>query len=316
MNSLTQALEEHGQLGMNMFPSDWKVALHARLQAFRRQFPEAHIYALVDGVFDGACYPLLRRAQHLRYEALFAGTPGANDETLSISPLLVEFCDAGRFTWEKLLEKTNGHPALSLIVTPEPLKQLAARLAPWCIVDAADYTVALSFADTRILPQLFNTLTAQQLGQFCGPAHHWQYVTRKGDWGVLRLPDRAFPVAAGISLSEQQCAQLMRAAEGDSILFRVRATSPRLLTPHTAEQAHALVEYWLACADHARIEAVPDRFDVCIFGLDNPGLEARPQLASWLAEPARAQTPAALFALWMTAQSSVDVPALPVAARS
>ena len=82
--------------------------------------------------------------------------------------LLVKFDDAIRFTWERLLEKTNGHPALSLIVTPEPLKQLAARLAAWCIVDAADYTVALSFADTRILPPLFKTLTAQQLGQFCG----------------------------------------------------------------------------------------------------------------------------------------------------
>lgn len=274
------------------------------------------MYALIDGVFDSACYPLLQRARHLRYAALFAATPGANEETLSISPLLVEFADAGRFTWERLLEKTNGHPALSLIVTPESLTQLAARLAPWCIVDAADYTLALSFADTRILPQLFNTLTAQQLGQFCGPAHHWQYVTRKGDWGDLNLPAEAFPAAAGISLSEQQCAQLMRAAEGDSILFQVRATSPRLLAPYTAEQAHALVEYWLACADHARIEAAPERFDVCMFGLDKPGLEARPQLASWLAEPARAHTPAALFARCMREQSSVDAATLSVAATS
>ena len=158
-------------MSINMFPADWKASLHTRLQAFRCQFPDAQIYALVDGVFDESCYPLLKRAKHLRYEALFAGTPSANEETLSISPLLVEFDDAIRVTWERLLEKTNGHPALSLIVTPEPLKQLAARLAPWCIVDAADYTVALSFADTRILPQLFKTLTAQQLGQFCGPAH-------------------------------------------------------------------------------------------------------------------------------------------------
>jgi hypothetical protein len=303
-------------VGINMFPSDWKAPLHTRLQAFRRQFPEAHIYALVDGVFDESCYPLLKRAKHLRYEALFAGTPGANEETLSMSPLLVEFNDAVRITWERLLEKTNGHPALSLIVTPEPLKRLAARLAPWCIVDAADYTVALSFADTRILPQLFKILTAQQLGQFCGPAHRWQYVTRKGAWGDLTLPAKALAAADGISLSEQQCAQLMRAAEGDAILFQVRATSPRLLPPYTAEHAHALIEYWLNCADHARLEAPPDRFDVCIFGLENPGLEARPQLASWLAEPARAQVPAALFELWMAEQSSAEVPTLSVETKS
>ncbi|WP_143450365.1 DUF4123 domain-containing protein [Janthinobacterium sp. BJB446] len=303
-------------MGINMFPSDWKVSLHTRLQAFRRQFPEAYIYALIDGVFDESCYPLLKRARHLRYEALFAGTPCADEETLTVSPLLVEFYDAGRFTWERLLEKANGHPALSLIVTPEPLQQLAARLAPWCIVDAADYTVALSFADTRILPQLFKTLTAQQLGQFCGPAHHWQYVTRKGDWDDLILPAEALPAAVDISLSEQQCAQLMRAAEGDGILFQVRATSPRLLEPHAAEQAHALVEYWLGCADHARLETPPDRLDVCIFGLENPGLQARPQLASWLAEPARAQTPDSLFERWMAEQSSVDVPTLSVETKS
>ena len=303
-------------MGINMFPSGWKVSLHMYLQAFRRQFPDAHIYALIDGVFDESCYPLLKRTQHLRYEALFSGTPGANEETLSISPLLVEFDDAARFTWERLLEKTNGHPALSLIVTPEPLQQLAARLASWCIVDAADYTVALSFADTRILPQLFKILTAQQLGQFCGPAHHWQYVTRKADWSDLTLPGEALPAALGISLSEQQCAQLMRAAEGDGILFQVRATSPRLLEPHTAEHAHALVEYWLGCADHARLEAPPDRFDVCIFGLENPGLEATSQLAFWLAEPARAQVPAALFEGWMAEQSPVAVPTLSVETKS
>ncbi|MCX7291821.1 DUF4123 domain-containing protein [Janthinobacterium sp.] len=303
-------------MGINMFPSDWKASLHMRLKAFRCQFPEAYIYALIDGVFDESCYPLLKRAKHLRYEALFAGTPGANKETLSISPLLVEFGDTGRSIWERLLEKTNGHPALSLIVSPEPLNQLAARLAPWCIVDAADYTVALSFADTRILPQLFKTLTAQQLGQLCGPAHHWQYVTRKGDWSDLTLPAEALPAAVGISLSEQQCAQLMRAAEGDGILFQVRAISPRLLEPHTAEHAHALVEYWLDCADHARLEAPPDRFDVCIFGLENPGLRARPQLASWLAEPAQAQVPAALFERWLAEQYSVDVSTLSVETKS
>ena len=303
-------------MSINMFPADWKASLHTRLQAFRCQFPDAHIYALVDGVFDESCYPLLKRAQHLQYELLFSGTPCADEETLTVSPLLVEFRDAGRFTWERLLEKANGHPALSLIVTPEPLKQLAARLAPWCIVDAADYTVALSFADTRILPQLFKTLTAQQLGQLCGPAHHWQYVTRNGDWGDLTLPGEALPAAVGISLSEQQCAQLMRAADGDGILFQVRATSPRLLEPHTAAHAHALVEYWLDCADHARLEAPPDRFDVCIFGLENPGLQARPQLASWLAEPAQAQVPAALFELWLAEQSSVDVSTLSVETKS
>ncbi|MCC7646133.1 MULTISPECIES: DUF4123 domain-containing protein [unclassified Janthinobacterium] len=316
MNSQKQQLEEHDQVGINMFPSGWKVSLHMCLQAFRCQFPEAHIYALIDGVFDESCYPLLKRTQHLRYEALFSGTPGANEETLSISPLLVEFDDAGRFTWERLLEKTNGHPALSLIVTPEPLNQLAARLAPWCIVDAADYTVALSFADTRVLPQLFKTLTAQQLGQFCGPAHHWQYVTRKADWSDLALPGEALPAAVGISFSEQQCAQLMRTAEADGILFQVRATSPRLLKPHPAGHAHALVEYWLACADHARLEAPPDRFDVCLFGLENPGLEARPQLASWLAEPARVQVPAALFERWMAERSSAEVPTLSVETKS
>ena len=151
---------------------------------------------------------------------------------------------------------------------------------------------------------------------FDGTGNNMDADTRKGDWGDLILPAEALPAAVGISFSEQQCAQLMRAAEGDGILFQVRATSPRLLEPHTAEHAHALIEYWQDCADHARLESPPDRFDVCIFGLENPGLEARPQLASWLAEPAQAQMPAALFELWLAEQSSVDVSTLSVETKS
>lgn len=293
-------------MSMNAFPSNWKALLSIQLEKLRHQFPDAYIYALVDGVFDESCYLLLKRTKRLRYEALFVHTPGANEETLSISPLLIEFDTAARFIWEKLLEKTNTHPALSLIVTPEPLSQLAARLASWCIIDAAGFTVALSFADTRILPQLFNIMTVQQSGEFCGPACHWQYITRTGDWDDLILPVDALPPALAVSLSERQCSQLMSAAEADGILFQLRATSPRLLNQHTAGHAHGLVQYWLGCADHARIQAPPDRFDLCKFGLDNPGLETTPQLARWLAEPARVQTPESLPQLWMADNSPLD----------
>ncbi|CDG84818.1 DUF4123 domain-containing protein [Janthinobacterium agaricidamnosum] len=289
-------------MNINSYPPDWYVSLDRQLQALQHEFPDAHIYALVDGVFDETCYPLLKRAanlpSNLPYIALFAQTSGADEETLGLSPLLVQFADAGSVTWKLLLKKTDGHPSLSLIVTPESLAQLAARLLPWCMVDADGHTLLLSFADTRILPELCKILTVQQLSQLCGPACHWQYVRRTGEWDVLALPVAALPAAGQVSLDARQCARLMTVSEADGILFQVRASRPDLLSGHTPERAHDLVQYWLGCADHAQIAGNPGRLDVCQLGLKNPGLQGQPQLAQWLAEPSRAQTVDALLEQW------------------
>ena len=285
---------------INRYPDNWQSALDKQLETLRAQFPTAHVYALIEGVFNDACYAFLKRSKRLPYYALYESTSNADEETLSISPLLVEYQPDGRKAWNDLLKKTNGHPALSLIITPEPLNDLARRLLPWCIINANSYTLALSFADTRILPELFKALTPDQLGQICGPALHWQYVTRTAAWETLPLPRNSLPPADDVELDERQCAQLTDAAEADNILFQLRTTAAALVDCHTPARAHDLVRHWLACADHAQLQAAPERTSLCEWGLRHPGLEAHAQVTQWLEMPAESQTLEALPHLWKT----------------
>jgi hypothetical protein len=285
-------------MSFNRYPTHWHHAVHLQIAHFRQQFPQAHIYALVEGVFDETCYPLLKRCGQLPFAALYGNMPGADDETLGVSPLVVEYAEAGRATWDALLKKTDGQPALSLIVSPEPLALLAARLEPWCIVNAAGYTLGLSFADIRILPELCKVLTPLQLAQFCGPALHWQYVARSADWCALSLPASAAPPAPEVELDEQQCAQLISAAEADGVLYQLRSSRPELVNCFAPARVHGLVQHWLTCASHAQIDALPERLSLCEWGLMRPELERQPQVAAWLAMPSQPATAAALRAQW------------------
>lgn len=273
-------------MAINRYPAAWPAELHAGLKRMRSGFPHAHLYALIEGALDESCYPLLKRSARLPHVALYAGTPGADDEVLCLSPLLVEYREEQQRAWDRLMAKTDGRPALSIIATPEPLDALARRLAPWCVVDAAGYTLALSFADTRILPELFNVLTPHQRAQLCGPMLHWHYVARDASWAALPLAVSETPAAGRVVLDEKQCAQLTDAAEADNVLHRLRAGNAGLVDCHTPARAYASVRYWLACADHARIDTPSGRAEVCEFGLRHPALDASPELLSWLSQPA------------------------------
>lgn len=278
-----------------------------QLAELRQQFPHAHIYALIEGVLNEACYPFLKRSGSLPFYALYANTPSADEETLSVSPLLVEYIESAQYAWDTLLKKTDGVPALSLIVTPEPLAQLAERLTPWCVVDAADHTLALSFADTRILPELFKVLTPTQIVQFCGPALQWQHVTRNATWQALPMPtpsnETDLAPAEAVILDDSQCAQLMTASEPDNVVFQLRRTASSLIEPHSPARAHEIVRYWLDCADHAQIEGAPERFNICEMGLTHMHLMDSPPVAAWLAEASQPHTYDALYARWVQVET-------------
>lgn len=270
---------------INRYPSTWLKDLHESLIELRTEYPEAHIYALIEGVHDESCYPFLRRTASLSYAALYQDTPSADEETLCVSPLLVEYQAEDCAAWDKLMTKTDGTPSLSIIVTMESLDALARRLMPWCVVDAAGYTLALSFADTRILPELTKVLTPPQRELLCGPMLRWQYVARDAKWEMLSLPGSDAPAADKVTLDENQCARLTDAAEADNVLFRLRSISAGSVDCHSPARTYALVRHWLACADHAQINSPLTRMEICEFGLMHPGLESSPTIMSWLETP-------------------------------
>lgn len=288
---------------INPYSATWLEDLHESLNALRSEFPQAYIYALIEGAHSENCHPLLKRSRRLPYFALYANTPAADDETLNVSPILVEYRSDAQDTWNRLMRMTDGRPALSIIATSESLAELAHRLTPWCVVDAAGYTLALSFSDTRILPELFKVLAHPQLEQLCGPMVRWQYVTRDAKWESLPLSGIGAPPAHEVALSEQQCSQLTEAAEADNVLYQLRFVSASIAGCHSPVRAYELVRHWLKCADHAQIESNPIRLEVCEFGLRHPGLESSPAIASWLQTPSKPESFDHLRERWLAAHT-------------
>lgn len=287
---------------INRYPPAWQSDLHDTLSRLQAGFPEAYLYALIEGVHNEDCYPFAKRSR-LPHYALYAGTPSADEETLCISPLLLAYRAEEQATWDRLLAKTSGRPALSIIVTQEPLAALVRRLTPWCMVDAAGYPLALAFADTRILPELFDTLTPAQREQLCGPMVHWQYVTRDAQWRNLPVPVSATELADVVALDDKQCAHLTNAAEADHVLYQLRTADAGRVDCHSPARAHALVRFWLACADHAQLAAAPDRRSLCEWGFVQPGIEQHPQIAAWLESPSAPVPLANLLQQWQAAFS-------------
>lgn len=111
---------------INRHPAVWKEALHSSLLDSNGQ----NTYALIDGVHAEPIYPRLKKVGILDYLPLYSTAPSADEETLGLGPILVQYNSEYRKQWDMLLELTNGTPALSIIVSPEPIERVAARLIP------------------------------------------------------------------------------------------------------------------------------------------------------------------------------------------
>lgn len=292
-------------MAINSYPEAFLQDMHASFERFSTECPQERIYALIEGALNETCYGLLKRTGHLPFQALYANTASADEETLALSPLLVEYQADARHEWDTLIKKTDGKPALSIIATKESLVHLTHRLMPWCVVDAAGYTLALSFADTRILPELFEVLTPAQREELCGPMLRWQYVARDAQWASLPVTGNDVPPADKVVLDEQQCAQLTDASEADNVLFQLRSVSASAVNCHSPAQAYALVHHWLTCADHAQIKSNVIRAEICEFGLAYPGLESSPAISSWLQTPTTPQSFDQLREHWLARHSNI-----------
>lgn len=115
-------------------------------------------YLLIDGAFLPG---LRRKLAALSPTLLFEFLPGCNDNTRDVSPLLLA-CMPAALRW---LERTSGWPMLSVIATRESQRQLAERLAAWCIIEADGQRFNFRFPDTRRLPAIFAALTSGQQAQ-------------------------------------------------------------------------------------------------------------------------------------------------------
>ncbi|KFI06709.1 DUF4123 domain-containing protein [Massilia sp. BSC265] len=221
------------------FADDWLDALHQR---FRKR-PDAHaLHVLVDGAFVPGLH---RRIAAGRKALLFEGLPASGPGTLDVSPFILPF-DPGDRALLTVLDRCRGWSMVSVIETPEPWRDLAARLAAWCIIEADGQRFNFRFADTRRLPAILNTLAPAQRGQLTGPAVSWSHIGRDGSWRTIALDASGEAIATEPQLDDARFAALVEDSRADEVLARL-ADHPELGT-YRPSQAHALISSALAPA--------------------------------------------------------------------
>jgi len=141
-----------------------------------------NLYLLVDGAFSPGLY---RHFQYLDIKLLFRSLPGCDAKADDVSPFLVGYEGGGAV--KRALQRCSGWPMISLIDSAEPLELLAERLSRWCIVEADNQFFNLRYADTRRLPAIYSTLTAQQRSNMLGDARSLWFMGRDGKWALLPI---------------------------------------------------------------------------------------------------------------------------------
>jgi hypothetical protein len=196
---------------IDAFAQDWLDDLDARAEQIA---PSHLLYLLLDGAFVPGLHKMLALDRKV---SLFESLPGCTEQAVDVSPFLTPFHPADK-TLRSLLRRCSRWPMVSVIGTPEPLEQLAARLSAWCVVEADGQRFNFRFPDTRRLPAIFSTLNPKQRALFAGPAQRWSYMGRDGHWCELQVESSGTEIAADPILDEHQFAILVGDSEADELM--------------------------------------------------------------------------------------------------
>ncbi|SMF12739.1 DUF4123 domain-containing protein [Pseudogulbenkiania subflava] len=221
-----------------------------------------HYYLLLDGALKPN---LLRQLNKSGLPWLSVFTQNQDDlaDLMAVSPLLLEWTPPQWPVVCYLLAYCDGLPMVSVWHSPEPLPQLAARLQPWCVVNADGSFFNLRYPDTRRLYDLDGILDEEQRGQFFGPAWRCLLPSRDGTgWQALHMATVAGEFAEKVVLSTSQTSQLIRAAETDEILYQLQFHSR--INPHVLADCHPMAEAALRQADAQGIMDSHLRMNQCL----------------------------------------------------
>lgn len=206
------------------FMAGWMEKLCARAQALAAG---QRLHLLIDGAF----VPGLHRGVHPdRKVMLFAALPGCSDEVLDLSSFLMPF-DPDDPCAQRILQRCSGWPMVSVIQTHEDVKQLAARMAAWTVIEADKQRFHLRFADTRRIPAIVQALDPSQRAQLLGPATSWACTTRNGSWQAFQFDGADAEVAAFPALDTRQFAVLVEDSRIDEMQALFMRRHPRPFMP-------------------------------------------------------------------------------------
>lgn len=247
----------------------------SHLERLHGTLPDGHrLHLLFDSAFVPDAHRRLGASTH--WLALFDGNPGDPATLRSVSPLTITFAPDNTVL-RAVLQAGSGAPALSAVITSEPLEDWAARLRPWCVVQVKNQWFNCRFPDTRRLPGFLAALSDPQRAAFIGPAITWHHIGRDGAWHELVIeaaPDA--PILDQVTLEQDQFNQMLDDAAVDEMLFRfmtqgrhqqlTHALRYRLATQALeAAQQHKMperahldwVDHWLSEAGRAHAAGNP-----------------------------------------------------------
>lgn len=237
---------------------------------------EGFRYALIDCAFAPQCHQLIK--SHLgsgSWRSLYENMPGASDEAIRHSPVLLNIDAVERPLLDRVLLLTNGLPMLSFIRSNEPLESLFERLSPWCIVNADGQYFVLRFPDTRRLPDVLAALSPLQQMAFCGPEATWNFRRRDASWSSFLAPGKMASTSLAPCapvLDGDQCAVLIAGSEADEVIANLLQLSPAYEAQHRPSVLHALAVCGLAAADAMQFDTVAQRMRLCEVFWQHPEL--------------------------------------------
>lgn len=200
---------------IDAFSNGWMEELDARANCLD---PSDQLFLLIDGAFIPGLHQSLPADRKV---LLFALLPASNEASEAASPFLIPYERSSR-QQRALFQRCSRWPMLSAITTSESCSQLAARLAGWCVVEADGQRFNFRFPDTRRLPAIYGTLTAQQRAAFSGPIKQWSYIGRNGKWDELPITGNGEYGEEAPILDKHQFAILIDDSRADELMVLLR----------------------------------------------------------------------------------------------
>lgn len=256
------------------FVDGWMDELRVRA----RELPTGQqLHLLIDGAFVPGLH---RGIPPDRKVMLFAALPGCSDEALDLSSFLTPF-DPEDPSGRRMLDRCSGWPMVSVIQTHEDVRQLAARMAVWTVIEVDGQRFHLRFADTRRIPAIVHVLDQGQRAQLLGPATSWACIARSGAWQEIRLDGDGADLAESPSLDTRQFGLLVEDSRIDEMLalFMQRYTGPSV----PALQGFEVLSLALQLAKKERLTETA-MLDWCEFAWREGVAETRSTLESSFAQ--------------------------------
>jgi hypothetical protein len=164
-------------------------------------------------------------------------------------------------------------PAMSWFCSVSSAQALCADLA-WLAqaVVEDDVKVYARFADTRVLPDLLQSMSVSQRARIARHMAEWRYFNRSGHVCSVQLadtpaPDLAVMTQTGILIDRVQTDRLIAAAEADSMFALLLSNTPELVPADDRAAFHARLAEDLERASAYKMTVARDRFQFLVLSL-------------------------------------------------